>query len=231
MAHRTHDCILFDLDGTLCDTSDVDDCCYREAVATSLGIRADEVHWTDAPHRTDAGIAMWLWDKHRGRPPRPEEMDDLRREFVNLLERERDTAPHRFAAIGGAARFIKVCQEAGLRTGIGTGGWRASATLKLEAAGLPIPLLLATSDDGISRVEIFSLAMDRTSAPGEASSVLFFGDSDCDAATARQLGWEFVGIGSGDHAIGLREQGAFRVIRDYSDADLHDLIGHAWPDR
>jgi phosphoglycolate phosphatase-like HAD superfamily hydrolase len=32
-------CVIFDLDGTLCDTSDVDDECYQMAAAAALGVQ------------------------------------------------------------------------------------------------------------------------------------------------------------------------------------------------
>jgi len=214
-------CILFDLDGTLCDTTDVDDECYRQAVARILGHDVHEIDWTRAPHRTDSGIARWLWNKHRGRPPIPEEIAAVRQEFFERLGLERMRSPHRFASIAGAGGFLETCLSGGLRVGIGTGGWRPSAALKLEAAGLPVELLFATSDDAETRAEIFSLAKKQALAGGVDTPVLLIGDSDCDAATARYFGWAFVGIGSETSVPRL--DGASCILRDFRSVDLQML--------
>jgi phosphoglycolate phosphatase-like HAD superfamily hydrolase len=208
--------IVFDLDGTLCDTANVDDECYRLAVASTLGIRAVDVDWTDAPHRTDSGIARWLWSTHRGSQPTTDDIERIRRRFFGLLEVERTKAPDRFASIAGAAAFLESCVAAKLRVAIGTGGWRPSATSKLEAAGLPAAFLYSTADEGETRIEIFSKAHE---AVGGAP-VLLVGDSDCDAKTAGELGWGFVGVGSGEKGKRLQKLGAGLVIENYIGKDV-----------
>src|SRR5919201_6095231 len=65
-------CVIFDLDGTLCDTNAVDDDCYRQAAAATLAVPPSEIDWTSAPHITDSGIAHWLWERLRGRVPTPD---------------------------------------------------------------------------------------------------------------------------------------------------------------
>lgn len=214
-------CILFDLDGTLCDTAEVDDECYRQAVACILGHDFQEIDWTRAPNWTDTGIARWLWNKHRGRHPLQEEMAAVRHEFFDRLSLERTRSPHRFASMAGAGEFLEKCLSAGLRVGIGTGGWRPSAALKLEAAGLPCELLFATSDEAETRAEIFFLAKQRALGGGVDLPVLLFGDSDCDAVTARHFGWVFVGIGS--DKSGPRLGGASCILPDFRSADVETL--------
>jgi hypothetical protein len=65
-------CVIFDIDGTLCDTNAVDDECYRRAAAAVLDLPTSQIDWTDAPHITDSGIARWLWERLRGRAPTPQ---------------------------------------------------------------------------------------------------------------------------------------------------------------
>ncbi|HEX5031479.1 MAG TPA: HAD family hydrolase [Candidatus Eisenbacteria bacterium] len=209
-------CVVFDLDGTLCDTVDVDDECYRLAVAPTLGIHSEAVDWRGALHQTDSGIARWLWATHRGSQPTTDDIERIRCRFFGLLEVKRIEAPDRFASITGAAAFLESCVAAGLRVAIGTGGWRPSATLKLDTAGLPVDLLYATADEGETRVEIFSKAH---AAAGGAPTLLV-GDSECDAATAGELGWGFVGIGSGEKEKRLRELGAGLVVENYIGKDV-----------
>ena len=56
---------IFDVDGTLTDTTGVDDDCYRDAAAAALGVSPSIVDWSGAAHFTDAGILQWLWSAHR----------------------------------------------------------------------------------------------------------------------------------------------------------------------
>lgn len=210
-------CVLFDLDGTLCDTGDVDDECYREAVASALEISPARVDWSDAPHRSDSGIARWLWERFRSRAPTAEEQAGLRIDFVSRLESALAAAPGRFRCISGAAEFLNELIRRHVALGIGTGGWRASAELKLAAAGLDVSLLHATADDSESRTGIFTLAKSRTIGARltTPTRTLLVGDGIWDLRTARELGWEFLGIGVGEAAEKLRRAGAGEVVADY----------------
>jgi phosphoglycolate phosphatase-like HAD superfamily hydrolase len=220
-------CVIFDLDGTLCSTSEVDDECYRSAAAAALGVQAAEIDWIRADHITDSGIAHWLWNRFRSRPPSGEELHRLKGDFLRRLESERSAAPVRFRAVDSASSFVEELQGAGVALGIGTGGWRVTAELKLMAAGLDTHLLRATADDAHARAEIFGLARSRTAAvPGPQTTVLV-GDGVWDVATACELGWRFLGVGAGASAARLHEAGAAVVIPDYSRRDAVDTIQRA----
>jgi len=221
-------CVIFDIDGTLCDTNAVDDECYRRAAAAVLDLPTSQIDWTDAPHITDSGIARWLWERLRGRAPTPQEVDRLRLDFLRRLEVERAAASHRFRPISAAPEFLDGLRRVDAVLGIGTGGWRVSAELKLTTAGLPTNLLYATADDAEARVEIFSLAWTRANADsGRPAATVLIGDSVWDVATARNLGWRFLGIGGGARATRLREAGAARVVADYARLDMLNAVQSA----
>lgn len=224
----TQPCLIFDLDGTLCDTTGVDDECYRAAAAAALNVPPAHIDWTGASHVTDAGIARWLWQRFRTRAPTPEELTRFRLDFVRRLEAERTANLHRFQPVRAAPQLLDDLRRAGALLGIGTGGWRVSAQLKLAAAGLPAELLHATADDAEARVDIFSLAWTRvTASSGRPLATVLFGDSVEDVATARQLGWRFIGVGTGLNQTRLLEAGAGIVVPDYEDRDLHDTLQRA----
>src|SRR5687768_8615503 len=61
--------VVFDVDGTLCDTCEVDDVGFCEVAAEMLGVPVPPASWKAAPEITDAGILAWLWDRHLGRRP------------------------------------------------------------------------------------------------------------------------------------------------------------------
>jgi phosphoglycolate phosphatase-like HAD superfamily hydrolase len=224
----TNPCVIFDIDGTLCDTIDVDDDCYRQAAGAALGVSAGQVDWTDAPHPTDSGIALWLWQRFRGRAPTPDELNHLQVDFLRRLEAERAADARRFQPVRAAPEFLDGLRGMGVTVGIGTGGWRRSAELKLRAADLPTHLLYATADDAEARVDIFSLAWTRATAgtTGCRPTVLI-GDSVWDLATARQFAWAFVGLAAGAAAEQLRQAGSAIVVPDYADLDAHDILHRA----
>ncbi len=210
--------IVFDVDGTLCDTSAVDEDCYLRAAGEVLGTDVRGTDWTAAPQFTDAAILDWLWKRLRGRAPSAEELTAVRERFVALLREELRRAPEGFRAIAGAPELVaRLMRER--RAAAATGGWRDSARLKLEAAGIPPDLLLASSNDASDRAEIFRLAFERAKARGAVDGpVVLVGDGLWDIEVARRLGWGFVGIAAGGDAERLRAAGASEIISDYGDA-------------
>lgn len=220
-------CAIFDIDGTLCDTSAVDEECYRQAAAAVLEVPTTQVDWSCAPHWTDSGIARWLWERWCGRAPNPEEVDRFRGEFLRRLETERLANVHRFQSIRAAPQFLDALGRLGVLLGIATGGWRLSAELKLTAAGLGTDLLYATADDAEARTDIFSLAWSRATAHSQATSTVLIGDGIWDVATARHLGWRFLGVGTGARALRLQRAGAATVVPDFVGLEAHDILQRA----
>ena len=131
----------------------------------------------------------------------------------------------RFRPIRGAGEFLDGLRLAATVLGIGTGGWRASAELKLAAAQLDSRMLYATADDAETRIEIFSVARTRAIGDsGEPSATVLVGDSVWDVATARMLRWCFLGVGVGAAATRLHKAGAAVVVPDYADLDATKAI-------
>jgi hypothetical protein len=76
-----------------------------------------------------------------------------------------------------------------------TGGWSASASIKLASAGFPLQgIPLASSDDYPDRESIMVHALNQLR--GEFQSVTYYGDGDWDEAASRNLGWKFVPVGA-----------------------------------
>jgi len=78
---------------------------------------------------------------------------------------------------------------------VATGGWRATASLKLESAGFDLRgAPLATSDDARERIEIMRVALSRIGSRFE--SITYYGDGPWDRDACHDLGWRFVAVGS-----------------------------------
>jgi phosphoglycolate phosphatase-like HAD superfamily hydrolase len=224
---------VFDIDGTLTNTSALDDECFVCAVEDVLGIARESVDWSDAPHMTDAGIADWLWTKHRRMAPLSSELNRFREIFIEALQDEIARDPNRCVAIPGAAGLFAELRGAGWSIALATGCWGHSARLKLEKAGLldeDVPI--ACADDVVSRVDIIRLAVRRASRKyaRRFGRVVSIGDALWDVAAARELQLPFVGRATGNHAAALRRAGAQTILSDFTDRRaVHSALENAAP--
>jgi phosphoglycolate phosphatase-like HAD superfamily hydrolase len=219
---------VFDIDGTLTETNAVDDECFLRAAAEVFEFDLASLNWAGATHVTDTYIARWLCETHRARLPTDDELTRMTERFLALLREELARAPKRFAPVPGVLGLFADLRAAGWEAALATGGWGASARLKLAAAGLDEPgLVLACSSDAATRTEILKLALDRARdrIGADFARVVSVGDAAWDVRAAAELGWPFVGLGRGSRARALREAGAEIVLSDFCDrAALYDAL-------
>jgi phosphoglycolate phosphatase-like HAD superfamily hydrolase len=210
--------VMFDIDGTLTLSTDMDDRCYVQAMLEHLGVVIDN-DWSSYRHVTDSGIAAELLDRHRR--PRTE-MTAMRNRFVSLVKQSLAADPNCCRQIGGASSLIsrlKNSQE--FVPSIATGGWAASASAKLRHADIDVDgLAFASGDDAESRTAVMALCRERAEILSNLNkfvTVTYIGDGVWDAKAATKLGWRFIGVASGRQAERLRSAGARYVIEDFSD--------------
>lgn len=183
--------VLFDIDGTLLQSAAVDDALYREAVRRTLGdvrLRPTLHHYEAI---TDTGILGQIL-RDNDIPGDP--LDDVRSLFVQLLEQHVD-AHGPFVEIPGASDFLRrLGASLDHAVAFATGGWRESAMLKLDSAGLEWNgLPLASSNDHHERTSIMEIALSQLG--GRFESVTYFGDGPWDRDACLALGWDFVAVG------------------------------------
>ena len=211
---------VFDVDGTLTDTNEVDNECYLRAVGEILGLDAAELNWSRAPHVTDAALLHWLCVEYCGRALSGGEGEAVLDRFLAHLRSELAARPERFQPIAGAAQVFAQLSNKGWAIALATGGWQASARLKLAAAGIPHdPLVMASATDADTRTAIMRLAVERAAAHvgSQFERIVSVGDALWDVKAARELTWPFVGIARGERAIQLRAAGAAVVLPDLLD--------------
>lgn len=216
--------VIFDIDGTLCRTSQLDDDCWRLAASEALGLEAMSTDWNDYPHSTDESIACALHERARGQKASREDIDVLRDRFVAILHEAHESAPERMKSTPGACEFIERLRSEGHGVAIATGGWTASARLKLECCGIEhksIPSAFAC--DAHPRAEIIEIARKRAHEQGihdaDDPAVVYIGDGLWDLTAARHLGIGFVGLATGQREVLLRESGANDVFGDFLDQE------------
>lgn len=196
--------IMFDIDGTLVDSFQFDELCYIEAVKDCLDVRIGS-DWHTYPHVTDRGILM----ETKRRYGISESVDELEKvvkpSFIAKVSSH--LAEHGLEAIPGAREFLKeLSDKSDAVVSFATGGWRESAELKLQAAGIPFDAhSFASSNDHFSRIEIMKVAEQKArnqlskEGTGELkllATPIYFGDADWDKRACEQLGYQFVLIGN-----------------------------------
>jgi phosphoglycolate phosphatase-like HAD superfamily hydrolase len=223
---------VFDVDGTLTQSSECDDCMFARTAQELLGITQISLDWSTYPHSTDDSIAAHLIGQAQGRRATRLEVDEFQEHALTVLRQELERRGG-VKPVSGALRVLELVRHAGWEPAIATGCWRKSALLKLASAGISIHgLAAAFADDAWPREEIIGRAVQRALAlagetAGDAATqstagVVYSGDGIWDVRACRRSGYRFVGIAQGPRAAALRQEGAGTVLAGY--ADLHAFL-------
>jgi phosphoglycolate phosphatase-like HAD superfamily hydrolase len=216
--------LLFDIDGTLTDTSHDDGRFFCEALAEAGGVTEFPSDLEHFPEVTAPAIARDLIARAQGRRAREGEVYRTREAMSKRWEQALRTGAVGVRSIPGAAEILTQARARdGYFVAIATGAWGPPALLKLQAARLPVDgLVLTSADDSETRRGILEtaaiLAASDRGIPGFAHIVLI-GDGLWDARAARAVGAGFVGVqADGAKAARLMSEGAAGVVPDYADA-------------
>lgn len=193
--------IIFDIDGTLTQTNEIDSKCFARAVEDTLQIKRLNTDWADYQYSTDSGFLHEIYLSFLKRLPFNDEINVIKNLFVDYLKEEwiRDNAC--YAPIPGAETiFQKITDLSNWHVALATGGWETSALFKLNAASIPFGgLAKAYADDHIERTEIIKMAKQRSEAlhgVSEYQRLIYVGDRLWDERAANDLNIEFIGVGT-----------------------------------
>jgi len=215
--------VVFDIDGTLTDTNQVDSVCYWRAVCEVLGLAGDRPDWSGFRYVTDVGIAAEICERRLGRQPSRAEIEAIEERLVALLEAALEHEDPAAYQIPGSSEIVSALSNSSeFGVALATGGLRSSAELKLRRAGLPCASTpLASSNDAVSRENILRIAAGRAAGKyaTKFTGFTYVGDGVWDVKAARELGWGFVGIGAGEQAERLRQAGAEIIVPQYRPTD------------
>jgi phosphoglycolate phosphatase-like HAD superfamily hydrolase len=213
--------ILFDIDGTLTDTMDVDTRCFLKAFVDVCGFSDVDADWSRYRNTTDAGIFHEVFESRRGRGPTTSETAEFRDYLVRLFRLAALQKP--FAPIRGAPELLARLKELReYRVGLAGGSWSDAARVKMASAGLCYDEYPAASaDDAPDRETIFRIAAARTADDTckEWHRAIYVGDGVWDVKMSRLLGIRFLGIGAGAQKETLIAAGASDVLPDFVDID------------
>lgn len=217
--------VVFDIDGTLLQSTVTDDVCFVQAFRDEFGFEVS-TDWSAYSEVTDPALTAAIFRNEKGRLPSPEELERIECRFHTLLSDAFRRNPEALAPTAGAEALIdRLHRSSEFAVAIATGAWRSLADLKLARLTLP-DLSVATASDQPTRVGIVQTAIDRAGerARTEFESVVSVGDGLWDLETARHMGLQFVGVAKGTIAQRLCDGGA-HTVPDFSEsARFFELI-------
>jgi len=220
---------IFDIDGTLVESTDFDTELFVSAAKRVMGDIQFSSDWNNYKDVTDSAIVRQIAADH-GRTNAETIIQDVRMIFGNLIFEYLNE--HQCIPIPGAKSMLeKLNSGHDNLVGFATGGWGHTARMKLESAGLRndnIPLV--SSDFHYKRQEIMLACK---SLMAEVEHVIYIGDGLWDMKAARDLKWGFIGVGpklKGENCIWIPDyldsswndapQRALRELEDISDLNL-----------
>jgi phosphoglycolate phosphatase-like HAD superfamily hydrolase len=193
--------IIFDIDGTLTNTTDIDDRCFTQALEETFDFRDIDTNWGNYEHTTDSGIIQQLFLERKQRTCGAEETSRFIEHFCGLLKAEYARQTDSIQEVPKAGKILHtLCERADVKVGLATGGWRESALFKLSCAGINIEACSAASfaQDAVARRDIIHSTITRMNTryqqKAPLSSIIYVGDGLWDYRATQQLGIQFIGI-------------------------------------
>ncbi len=211
---------MFDIDGTLTESNNLDDESYLQALYEVFGFSEVSSDWTSYTYVTDACILKEVCQSKLGRIPSSREIEAFQQRFLELLV-DNAQASSGVKAIPGSSNILKkLLVSSDYQVAYAGGGWAASAIFKLKSANLPVDNIpCAFSDDDESREGIMAIAFSRAEIYYNQlfSEVVYIGDGVWDIRSACKSGYSFIGIASNNQAKALFNEGATNVFPNYDD--------------
>jgi HAD superfamily hydrolase (TIGR01509 family) len=208
--HAPTPAFLFDLDGTLIDSVYQHVVAWRAALA-AIGI--DLAVWRI--HRRigmSGGLFVQALLRETGRSLSADDIQELQQAHAAEYRKQLGSV----TALPGARELLAALTEAGVRWGIATSGYAATARPALELLGLPEDTPMVTRDMVRHAKPDPDLFLACAALLGvEPRDAMVVGDSVWDLLAARRAGALGIGLQSGGYGREeLERAGAFRVYGD-----------------
>jgi HAD superfamily hydrolase (TIGR01549 family) len=200
--------VLFDVDGTLVDTTYLHTVCWAEALRGA----GHELAMADIHHGVGMGSAELL-DHLLGEERDAAEDDALKAAHLVLYRQYWG----RLSPLPGARDVLRACADLGLRIVLASSASKEELQVLRSALDADELIAAATSssdaESGKPRPDILEAALEESGM--SADDVVFVGDSVWDGIAAGRASVPFIGLTcGGTPATQLREAGAVEVWRD-----------------
>lgn len=210
--------VMFDIDGTLTASNDLDDLAFVQTVQDIFGITDISKDWATYTHVTDACILREMCEQQLGRSPAPNERALFQGQLLQRLAQGAVQDGGIFPIAGASSLLEQLQASPNYQICYAGGAWTASVQFKLQSAGLPFAdIPYAFADDHDSREGICQIALDRAQTYYQQTftEVIYVGDGIWDVRASQNLGYPFIGIATGVAAQQLEAEGAKVVLPHY----------------
>ncbi len=217
--------ILFDIDGTLLRSE-------RAGISAMTSAMAElhsglQVNWEAVP--VSGRLDHLIWNdlvRLHGLPAGAAEEARFRSVYAAHLERRLREHPTAHS-LPGVSRLVEhLASHPDYTTGVLTGNWQVTGTMKIRAAGLKTEhfKVAAWAEDGASRRHLPPVAMARLQAvrgqPVDPRQVVIIGDTPQDVDCALHNGCLCIGVGTGHYEPSvLQEAGAHLALPSLAETD------------
>lgn len=224
---------IFDIDGTLTKTNEIDHVCYIDTVQKFIDKSLNTFEAETFTHFTDSSILIELYERFLGRAPNLEEEKAFKSYYFQALETSLENNPHYFQAIEGAAEILHAFSDE-WAVALATGCWTESARIKLKGGGVDISNYpLATANDAITRQDVMLTAVERAKKLHQVEvfeHIVYIGDGLWDKRSCASLTMPFVGIDAENHDLKTGPLGDFHLLANYTDPKrVFQLLEQATP--
>lgn len=226
--------ILFDVDGTLVYSDKKDSYSFADTYEELYGLPFPSIDWRKYTHVTDTTIINTVIQDHFQRPFSQEEWDTFQERYISKLKQNRKQSPADFKSVRGATPLVnELLAHPDYAVGVGTGGWKAPAMVKLQHVGINIAEEVVVGADGKSRRETIleeAIARAQQMLGERFEKIVYIGDAEWDVRTTRNMELDFIGVRHKGDVEVLEQLGAQHVIAEYTDMNVFlDLVEQAQP--
>lgn len=218
--------LIFDIDGTLSNTTNIDDECFIDVLYNCFRISLLMQEWTKYKVETtgtDEGLVKTIYRAKFRKQITKDELELFKEYYFKALLNEFEKSPEKFSEVKGALEMINyLSRDNNFRIAIATGSWRKSAEMKLNAIGISPQSFPLSCSDGITlRYYIVKNAIEMAKdfyMVKEFEKITYIGDGIWDYVTSQHLNINFVGVDSQKKGK-LQVRGVEKVINDFSKLD------------
>jgi FMN phosphatase YigB (HAD superfamily) len=190
--------LVFDIDGTLTESTAFDAHCYKEAVFGVLPNVEFKADWGDYQHITDSGILYEICTSHN----LVHDFDAIEREVKRGFFENVDgyLSASVLKATSGAVEFLRFLNDSpDYDIAFATGGWKETAIMKLHNAGFSFDeRTVFSASDAHERINIMSKAQRYLTNKLTVSNIgtpIYFGDASWDVLACSELNWPLILVG------------------------------------
>ncbi len=195
--------VVFDIDGTLLDSTEIDENCFVRALKDEYKVAHIDERWENYKSVTDGCVFEEIFEKTFSRKPTEPETRRMIRRFLMYIENslmEQNVVINQIRGAGEILERLDAHPEWGVA--VASGGWRESALFKLRQAKLYLDgTPIVTSSEENIRERIVALSIEKAKVHygvSDFEKIVSVGDAAWDVKAAEHLNLAFVGIGNAD---------------------------------